>query len=210
MPSIRFPRRVKPGDGRALERFRWWQLFTGRHLFYLEIDRVDRGRSHYALDVRNGEDDRVAYLYRDRLQIAKSGLPAKISLEEGGVIEVAQGAAGLKRVHYVTATGESLLVPDPKSPVGRRMSFARTHPVASGWVGVVSAILLLVGAGLNILQGIEPVLQIPPIVDAFGRFESPIHLPLWLNVTLGIVAALAATERALRIRYNWLLDGLGV
>ncbi|RUQ98148.1 hypothetical protein [Labedella endophytica] len=209
MSRIRFPRRVKPGDGRALGRFRWWQLFTGRHLFYLDVDRPGGGRNHYALDVRNGEDDKVAHLYLESRQVARSRLPARIPVE-GGVIEVAEGAAGLKRVHYVTATGESLLVPDPRSPVGRRMDFARTHPVASSRVGLVSVVVLLVGAVLNVLQLLEPILQIPPILEAVGRYESPVHLPIWLNVTLGLLAAAGATERALRIRYNWLLDGLGI
>ncbi|MFP3813079.1 hypothetical protein SB660_18885, partial [Bacillus sp. SIMBA_005] len=43
----------------------------------------------------------------------------------------------------------------------------------------------------------------------FGTFVSPIHLPLWLNIALGAGAALASMERGLRLRYHWMLDGLG-
>ena len=209
MAHILFPRRVKPGDGRPLQRFRWWQLFTGRHLFYLDVDRADGGRNHYAVDVRGAGDDGKAFVYLESRQVARAHLPARIPVE-GGAIELIESVAGLKRAHYVTATGESLLVPDPASPVGRRMDFARTHPVASGWLGGIAVVVLLVGAGLNVLQLLEPILQIPPIVEAIGRYESPVRLPFWLNLTLGLLAAAGATERALRIRYNWVLDGLGI
>lgn len=209
MARILFPRRVKPGDGQPLPRFRWWQLFTGRHLFYLDVDRADGGRNHYAVDVREAGVEGKAYVYLEARQIARARLPARIPVE-GGAIELAESANGLKRVHYVTADGESMLVPDPRSAVGRRMNFARMHPVASGWLGGVAVVVLLVGAGLNVLQLIEPILQIPPIVEAIGRYESPVHLPFWLNLTLGLLAAAGATERALRIRYNWVLDGLGI
>ena len=49
----------------------------------------------------------------------------------------------------------------------------------------------------------------PPVAAAVGVFESPVHLPIWLNIALGVAAALASTERALRLRYHWLLDGVG-
>ncbi len=47
----RAARRVKPGDGRPLQRFRWWQLLN-RSLFYLTLDRADGRRTVYAVDVR--------------------------------------------------------------------------------------------------------------------------------------------------------------
>jgi hypothetical protein len=40
-----------------------------------------------------------------------------------------------------------------------------------------------------------------------GTFTSPVRLPKWLNITIGIATAAASTERALRLRYNRLLDG---
>ncbi|MFP5072481.1 hypothetical protein ACLFMI_22795 [Pseudonocardia nantongensis] len=39
-------------------------------------------------------------------------------------------------------------------------------------------------------------------------FESPVQLPLWLNIALGVGAAVGSTERALRLRYSW-LDSAG-
>jgi hypothetical protein len=36
-----------------------------------------------------------------------------------------------------------------------------------------------------------------------------VQLPVWANIALTIAAAVASTERALRLRYHWLLDGAG-
>src|SRR3712207_8039331 len=63
----RAAKRVNPGDGRPLKRFRWWQQFS-RSLFYLELLGSDGRRTVYAVDVRpmGDEDGRVlANLYRD-------------------------------------------------------------------------------------------------------------------------------------------------
>lgn len=197
-----------------LEPFRWWHLIAGRSLFYLVLDRAGGGRSVYALDVRmsgkQAGDFGRAYVYLDSRQQWKADLPASFPVE-GGEIQVAYGAAGLKRAHYVTGSGDSRpLAPHPRSAAGRRLRLTRTHPRVSGIIGAISIVLLLVGVGVNGLQLIEPILQIPPVVERIGRIESPIHLPIWLNVTLAITAGFAAWERALRLRYNWLLDGIGV
>lgn len=115
---------------------------------------------------------------------------------------------GLKRCHYVTADGaEHQLTPDPKSAEGRRARLEREHRSLSRWIGFFSVIMLIFGVGLSLLQIIEPISQIPPIAETIGSFESPIHLPLWLNIALGLGAVLGSMERALRLRYSWLLDG---
>lgn len=44
-------------------------------------------------------------------------------------------------------------------------------------------------------------------VQRVGTFTSPVDLPAWGNAVVGLGAAAASTERALRLRYNWLLDG---
>ena len=68
--------------------------------------------------------------------------------------------------------------------------------------------LLVIGAGLNLLQLAEPISRIPAIADSVGRFESPVHLSIWINFALAVGALLGSTERALRLRYN-LLDQAG-
>jgi hypothetical protein len=205
-------KRVRAGDGRPLAPFRWWQLVTGRKLFFLTLPGPDSAGIDYAIDIylsgRNSDIDGYgkAHLFRDGRHVAEARLPAVFPVE-GGFIEVMTSESGLKRVHYVTVDGrERQLTPDPRSAVGRRQQFDREHPLAGTVIAAVSVVLLVIGVGLNLLQFLEPILAIPPIVENIGRFESPIHLPLWLNVALGIGAGLASAERALRLRYNWLLD----
>ncbi|MFD9944705.1 hypothetical protein ACFWYW_28770 [Nonomuraea sp. NPDC059023] len=159
-------------------------------------------------DNRSGGES-TAHLYLDGRHHAQSRIPAAFPLEDG-VIEVATSSFGIKRCHYVTTTGEEhQLVPDPKSGEGRRARLERDHPTASRVVAAASVVLLVIGLGLNLPQIIGPISQAPPIAENLGTFTSPIHLPLWLNVTLALGAALASVERALRLRYHWLLDAGG-
>ncbi|MFI6293961.1 hypothetical protein ACIBEJ_20405 [Nonomuraea sp. NPDC050790] len=205
-------RRVKQGDGHPLQRFRWWQVPLGRALFHLRPSSDGRRPGTYAVDVRrwggqSGES--TAHLYLDGRHHAQSRIPAVFAVE-GGVIEVAASSFGIRRCHYVSATGEEhQLVPDPKSGEGRRARLERDHPAVSRMIAAVSVVMLVIGVGLNLPQIIGPISRVPPIAENLGTFTSPIHLPLWLNLALGLAAALASTERALRLRYHWLLDAGG-
>jgi hypothetical protein len=202
-------RRVEPGDGRLLQPFRWWQLLT-RSLFTLPLPGADGRRTVYAVDVRptGDQDGRVlAGLYRDGRLHATSKVPAAFPVE-GGVIEVAATMFGLKRCHYVTPDGkEQRLVPDPGSAAGRRARLEDDHPALSRFIGSVSVMLLVAGVGVVLLELVDVVGRIPPVADRYGAFESPVQLPLWLTVTLGLGAVVASVERGLRLRYHWLLDG---
>jgi len=207
----RWSRRAEPGDGRALKPFRWWQL-TRRSLLSITLTR-DGVPVRHVVDVRHGGDasDGVmrARLYVDGANALVSRVPARFPVT-GGHIEVRVSEAGLRRCHFVADDGtERQLVPDPRSAEGRRLRFARHHPVASRVVAAVSVVVLLVGVGLNLLQVLEPISEIPPIAATVGTFDSPVHFDPWVNVTLGLVAALGAVERATRLRYHWLLDGGG-
>ncbi len=201
--------RVRPGDGHPLRPFRWWQLLT-RSLFSLSLPGPDGRRTEYAVDVRpaGDHDGRVlADLYRDGRHSASSKVPAAFPVE-GGVIEVAASPFGLKRCHYVTPDGsEQPLVPDPGSAAGRRAALERDHPALSRSIGLVSGVLLVAGLGVVALELVDVVGRIPPVVDRYGGFESPVQPPLWLTVTLGLGAVVASVERGLRLRYHWLLDG---
>lgn len=206
--------RVKGGDGRPLQPFRWWHLLSGRKLLYLPPSTSDGRPTAYAVDVRiwgahAGDDEGRAHLYADGRHQAAADSPAAFDVA-GGTIEVDLSTYGLKRAHFVTAAGsEQQLVPDPRSAMGRRLRFDRRHPVLSQWIAGGSVILLVVGVGLNIPQLAEAVTAIPPLAERIGRFESPLRLPLWLNVTLAVGAGFASVERGLRLRYHWLLDGAG-
>lgn len=208
----RAAQRVRPGDGRALRPFRWWQL-PGRALFGLDLATADGRPLAYAVDVRhwgNQSSGRVeAQLYLDGRQAARSRLPAAFPVP-GGHIEVAMSGFGLRRCHFVRTDGqERQLIPDPRSAEGRRARLDRTHPTASRWIAVVSVTLLVLGLGLNLVQALGPLSQVPALRDAFGTYTPPVRLPLWLNLTLGLGAVVGSTERALRLRYSRLLDSAG-
>ncbi|CAM3482400.1 hypothetical protein [Isoptericola cucumis] len=208
----RATRRVKDGDGRPLQRFRWWQTGT-RSLLSLHLPPADGGPGTYTVDVRHGgdaDDGEVrARLYLDGRHRATSKLPAAFPVP-GGAIEVAKSPFGLKRCHYVTDAGTvHQLTPDPRSAEGRRARLDRTSPNLSLWIGRVAVVALLAGLGLNLLQVAEPISRIPPVAASIGAFTSPVHLPVWLNVALGVAAALASMERAFRLQYHWLLDAGG-
>lgn len=206
----RLTKRVKPGDGRPLKRFRWWQLLT-RGLMHLRITGEDGRPADYAVSVGYLGDSKtgevMARLYLDGRLHAESKTPAVFPVP-GGVIEVATSAFGLKRCHYVTEGGAARqLVPDPRSAEGRRARFDGSHPVWSRWIGVISLILIAIGVVLVLLELAERLTAIPPVAESIGAFVSPVQLPLWLTITLGAGAVAGSTERALRLRYRWYLDG---
>lgn len=94
---------------------------------------------------------------------------------------------GIRRCHYRPSGGRpSQLAPDPASAEGWRARFGARHPGLSRALAAGSVLLLVIGVGLNLLQLAEPVSQIPPVMQRVGTFESPIHLPIWLNIALGV------------------------
>lgn len=203
----RAARRVRSGDGRPLPRFRWWQLL-GRSLLSIELRAEAGGAVAYAVDVRqwgDRDDGEVrARLYRDGAQHAVSRLPARFPVE-GGVIEVAMSGFGLKRCHYVTIDGaERQLEPHPRSAEGRRAQLERTHPTLSRVIGAVATVAVLIGVVLALLQLVEPITSIPPLQQLVGVVESPLRLPVGLNIVLGAATLLGSLERALRLRSTWL------
>lgn len=205
--------RVRAGNGRPLEPFRWWHMLSGRKLFSLSLVRADGSRAGYDVDVRlsgkQAGDFGMVHLYLDGRHHAESPLPTAMPVE-GGVIVLVLGSAGLQSADYLPDSGNARqLTPHPRTAIGRRMRFDRDHPMVSSWVGVISVLMLVIGVGVNGLQLLETLSEIPPVAEHLGHFESPLHLPLWLNIALGLGAGFAAAERALRLKFNWLLDGVG-
>lgn len=202
-------KKVGPGDGHPLQRFRWWQPFS-RSLLHLRLVEEDGRRRIWSVDVRHGGDSEgnvKAQLYRDGFHHATSRLPAAFPVP-GGTIEVETSSYGLKRCHFVTADGaEHQLSPDRASAEGRRAWLDREHRGLSRLIGAVSITILLVSLVLGIPQIVEQITRIPWVAEHIGTFTSPIHLPAAFNVSLVIASLLASTERALRLRNNWLLDG---
>jgi hypothetical protein len=204
----RLAKRVKPGDGRALKPFRWWQM-TRRSVMSIALPVGGREVVH-TIDVKHGGDAESgvvrAGLYLDGQLQAQSRVPARFPVAQGH-IEVRTSEVGLRRCHFVAHDGtEQRLEPDPRSAEGRRMRFAREHPVASGLIGAISVFMLVTGIGLNMLEVAGSVSEIPIIAGTFGSIESPLHFPVWLNLALGFGAVVGAIERAMQMRYHWLLD----
>ncbi|MGC7100739.1 hypothetical protein ACPZ19_39210 [Amycolatopsis lurida] len=211
--------RVRPGDGSPLADYRLWQLFS-RSLFFLELPGPAGGRHVFAVDVRYPADAKSkkqheegagrspVALYRDGAQFYRSNLPATFPVP-GGVIEVATSAVGLKRMHFVPENGEErALRPHRSSQEGLRARFEQRYPRASALVGAISLIILLAALAVGLLQGVEAISRVPVIAQNVGTFTSPIHLPTWGKVVVGAAGALAAMERALRLRYNRLIDSV--
>lgn len=203
--------RVKPGDGRPLKRFRWWQMLT-RALFHLRLTSDDGRQTVYTVDVRHQKQSSnghvKAHLYLDGRHHAESRVPAVFPVR-GGTVEVRASSFGLKRCHYVTAEGaESPLVPDTASAEGRRARLDRAHPALSRLIGALSVMMLVIGLVLLLLQLVEQVTRDPEGLARYvGTLTSPVDPPPWGNAVLGLVTMAASTERALRLRHSRLLDG---
>ncbi|WP_413316688.1 hypothetical protein AA0Z99_08600 [Agrococcus sp. 1P02AA] len=205
----RAERRVKPGDGHQLKPFRWWQLLS-RTLFHARMRGESGAVETWSVDVAlwgDKDGDVAAKLYREGVNQAVSKLPAAFPVP-GGAIEVAASGYGMRRCHFVDEAGNARqLTPDPATAEGRRLRLHRTRPGLSRAIGAVSVLVLLVSLVLGVPQIIEQVTSIPPIAERIGTFESPLQLPAWANVSLVVGALVASSERALRLRYHWLLDG---
>ena len=198
-----------PEDNQTLQRYRWWQLFS-RSLFHLSLSGDASPPETWSVDVRHGGDsngEAYAQLYRNGVHVARSKLPAAFPVP-GGTIEVAAGTYGLKRCQYVALDGTLWqLVPDRASAEGRRAHLARTHPALSRAIGITSVVVLLVALVVGVPQIIEQITVIPIVAERIGTFISPIRLSAWANISLLFATVAASTERALRLRYNWILDG---
>ncbi|WP_410660568.1 hypothetical protein [Amycolatopsis sp. lyj-112] len=211
--------KVRPGDGSALAEYRLWQVFS-RSLFFLELPAPAGKSNAYAVDVRYLADAKTkkqhhaaagrspAALYRDGVQINRSNLPTTFPVD-GGVIEVATSAFGLKRMHFVSDSGgEQALRPHHRSQEGLRARFGQRFPRTSALVGAVTLTILLAALALGLLHGIETVTKVPVIAEHVGTFTAPIRLPGWATITMTAAGALSAVERALRLRYNRLIDSV--
>ncbi|MGF1645356.1 MAG: hypothetical protein ACFCVF_00295 [Kineosporiaceae bacterium] len=164
--------------------------------------------STYAVDVRQmGDPDDGAVrarLYVDGALLSVSTLPARFPVP-GGHVEVAVNTYGLRRCHYVRTDGTAVqMTPDPASAEGRRARLHQTHPGLSRLVGMVSTLLLLIGACVAVPQLVETISHAPPVADSLGTLDLPIRIPLAVNLAAGIGAVTGSVERALRLRTTWL------
>lgn len=198
-------RKVKPGDGSALKPYRWWQPLY-RSLYSTDLARDGQHPQRYDVDIDFFDWSERAFLYRDGLQIAVSGVPAAFPVP-GGHLEVDTSTFGLRRMHLVDDLGnERLLTPHPRSGEGLRAALSERHPTLSTALGILAVVVLLVSLVLGLPQIVEAVSQIDLIAQNLGTFTSPIDLPGWLNTSLLVASIAASIERALTLRHHWLID----
>lgn len=207
----------KPGNGRPLKAFHWWQGLW-RSVFAIEHD-----DAHWHVEVNFLDwDERVA-LYRDGHQDRTQRLPARFGLDDGSRIEVRTSTYGIRRAHLVSPEGrEQQLVPVPGSAERWRADLERRRPGLSTTISVTSFVVLLAVIVLQVPQGLEwladlsdevaPELpeNLSGLVGVLGQFSftSPWNLGSVLNTSITVAGLLALLERALRLRYSWWLDGL--
>lgn len=191
-------KRPKPGDGRALRSFRRTSVLT-RTRFELRPD-----ATLFTVDVDQSEE--TADLYRDRVQVATSALPARFPVD-GGVIEVSASLYGMRRVHLVRPDGsEQRLEPARGTLEHGRAVLGRRHPGVSRTLAAAAVTVLVVDLVLFAPQALEFVSHLDLWPDILPVFDSPISLPAWANIALTVAGVLAGTERALTFRHNRLLD----
>lgn len=202
MVRKRRKRKVKPGDGSALKHYKWW------HSVYRSQFEIDHDDHRYTLDVDQFDWDERAFLYRDGHQHAVSVMPASFPVP-GARIEAATSTYGMKRAHLVLDADDSQtqLHAVPGSAEAWRARIAVRHPVLSRSISAASIVVLLVALAFWVPQAVEGLTHIPAVADRIGgSWTSPVTLPSWLSIALGVGGVIAALERALQLRNHWLVD----
>ncbi|MFD2830406.1 hypothetical protein [Corticicoccus populi] len=200
-------RKIKEGDGHPLKPYRLWHNLT-RSLFHLQIEDNTQEVIDYSVEYRYFVSEPQAELYRNGRHTAYSKLPATFPVS-GGVIEVASGSYGIKRMHYVKENGDSqMLQPDHRSIRGLRVGIEEDFPVFSKLIGIISIILLIIVFILGLPQIIEQISQIPWVAENIGVFNSPFNFSIWENLIIAGIGALAGMERTLIFRNQRLLHML--
>ncbi|MGC5617662.1 hypothetical protein [Georgenia sp. Z1491] len=178
-----------------------------RSVFQVELTDEDGVARDYAVDVRYFSWDGTVHFYVDGRQELVSEQPTAFPVP-GGILEVAVGASGLRRIHLVPDDGgqERTLRPVRHSAEYWRAVAEHRHPALSRWIGRAAVVILLIGLVLFGPQLLEAVTQWDVVGDRVGTYTSPISLPAWLNTTLLIAGTAASLERALTLRSHWLID----
>lgn len=201
----RRPQKIEPGDGHPLKPFRWWQLLS-RSLFYAPIELSDGTPQTYAVSVDYFDWDDKTDVYLNGRHHARAKLPASIPVE-GGALEVATTTYGLKRMHFVDASGSArVLKPDAASAEGLRAKLAQRRPGLSRAIGIAAILILVIMLPIGLFQVVEFFSHTAMGQNLMDPFTSPITMPEWAGTPLLVLSIVAAMERALTLRNHWLID----
>lgn len=197
-------KKIKEGDGHRIRPFRFWEIFS-RTMFHINLMDEEGESRRYSVTVNFFGYEEAVKLFKDGRHQATSEAPASFPVP-GGYIEVGVSTAGLTRMHYVSGEKEEVLSPNKGTAEYLRNRFGKRFPITSRVIGMIAVVILLISLVFGIPQLIEYVSHIEIIRDNIGTFTSPLQLPGPLNMTLLILAALAAMERALTLKNHWLID----
>jgi len=174
-------RQLEPLGGlRAFTHGRYEAPYGG-HDWTLDVDFIDPGEN--------------LRLYRDGVEVGRRRSPGTFELSGDARIEADAGILGMRRIDLVAGEEVLQLVPSPGTPEAWRAGLAERRPVLSRAIGALSWSILVVA----LLTGIAELL-------AFVGFDPPLVLSGLANTAVGVLALLAATERALRFKSSRWLD----
>lgn len=164
---------------------------------------TEHGGARYDIEVDLWDPSERVRLYRDGVQHRVQASPARFELGDGARIEVAYSTFGLKRAHLVTADGATrMLEPAPGTGERWRADLDRDRPGLSRAIAVVSWTVLVVALLVELPQLAEQAAQWTGLFE----FTSAVSAPRWVNILLTVSGVMAGIERALRLRYNVLID----
>lgn len=177
-----------------------------RSLYHIDLKNTSGQYDKYSVNVEYYEAGEEVELYLNDKHIGSSSSPATFPVS-GGYIDVQTTLYGLKRMHYVGDNHREIVL-DPNAGTAEelRNKFALKYPLASRLISWLAIFILLLSIIVGIPQFIELITHLDIISENIGTFNSPINLPGWLNTTFTVLAALAALERALTLKSNWLID----
>jgi|HigsolmetaAR201D_1030396.scaffolds.fasta_scaffold12088_2 hypothetical protein len=157
------------------------------HVWAVEVDYFD-----WAEKVR---------LYRDGVRVDEQRSPARFELPDGAVLEAKMGLFGMTKLGLKVAGTELPLRPAPGTAEARRAAFERRFPTASRALAALSWLILVVALIIEIPQLIELIAR-----ALGGEFDPPIDPSGTVQGVIGVLALLAALDRALRFKHSPWLD----
>lgn len=184
-------------DGPPTAFRRWHGLWRSAYEF-------EHAGRDYLVDIHYFAWEHCVRLYEDGVRVAVGDESLEHILDDGSVVEVKLSTYGTRhaRLRHLGVLHD--FTPVAGSSEAWRDHMHEKHPVASRAVGAVSWTVLAVAAILLIPQLWQVLAE---FVDALDPDAVPyVDLPPWANTGLTVAGVMAGIERALRRRYNPLLD----
>lgn len=178
-------------------------------IFWRGLYGIDHGGHSYVVEVDYFDFKERVRLYRDGLLADERKSPARFPLDDGSSIEAAMALYGMKRACFFEEGGrKQKLRPLRGTAEERRLSFDRTHPLASRSIAAVAwsmLVIALVTQIPNTINGLAKALSFLPLASPISPIPT-FSFPDWLNVTLSVGGIAAGLDRGLRMVHNPVID----